>query len=299
MTLARTRLGAGVFLGNYAVVPPGADVPDVVLLGVCTVADPALLRPGTSWFGNPPFELPKREVHQADAGLTYRPSAPRYAARVAWELLRFGLPLPPAALVVAWVALIALAEPVVSPLALVFGVVPALEFGVLAGLCLLGLGLKWALLGKVRPGTHALWSSWCSRWDFNYTAWHHWAYAPLTALEGTLWLNWYLRAMGVKVGRAVVIVDAFALVVDPDMIECEDGATVAALFQAHTFEDRVLKMDRVRVGRRATVGHAALLLYGADVGDGAAVLPHGVVMKHERLTPGQAYDGCPTRPVPQ
>ena len=37
-------------------------------------------------------------------------------------------------------------------------------------------------------------------------------------------------------------------VVDPDMITIDDGATVHALFQAHTFEDRVLKIDRVRIG---------------------------------------------------
>ncbi len=297
VTLARTRLGDNVFLGNYAVVPAGVDMPDGVLLGVCTVADPARVRPGTSWFGHPPFELPRREVHQADVGVTYRPTRLRYCNRVFWEVLRFTLPLPPAALVLAWVALAGMAEGAVAPLLVIFGVVPALEVGFLVSLCVLGLGLKWALLGRVRPGTHALWSCWVSRWDFNYTAWHYWAHGPLSALEGTLWLSWYLRAMGVKVGERVVIADAFALVVDPDMIECEDGATVGALFQAHTFEDRVLKIGRVRIGKDATVGHAALLLYGADVGAGAAVVGNSVVMKHERLLPGRGYAGCPTREV--
>jgi non-ribosomal peptide synthetase-like protein len=162
---------------------------------------------------------------------------------------------------------------------------------------MMGLGLKWALLGRVRPGTHALWSCWCSRWDFNYTAWHHWAEGPLSALEGTLLMNAYLRALGVKVGRGVVIADAFALVVDPDMLTLEDGATVYCLFQAHTFEDRVLKLDRVRIGAGASVGGAAVLLYGADIGDSAHVAAHSVVMKGERLRPHGAYAGHPTRPV--
>ena len=103
----------------------------------------------------------------------------------------------------------------------------------------------------MRPGTHGLWSGWCSRWDFNYTAGLHYYQGTVAALEGTLWLNWYLRAMGVRIGRAVFIEDGFALMVDPDMIACADGATVSALFQAHTFEDRVLKMDRVTIGRRS------------------------------------------------
>lgn len=70
--------------------------------------------------------------------------------------------------------------------------------------------------------------------------------------------------------------------------------TVNGLNQAHTFEDRVLKMDHVRSRRGATVGRGALLLYGADVGERALVLPNSVVMKRERLLPDLTYAGCPT-----
>ena len=42
--------------------------------------------------------------------------------------------------------------------------------------CLVVLGLKWALLGRVRPGQHPLWSCWCGRWDFLYVAWGAWAW---------------------------------------------------------------------------------------------------------------------------
>ncbi|MFM8272991.1 MAG: amino acid adenylation domain-containing protein [Gemmata sp.] len=297
VTLARTKLGNGVFLGNYAVIPIGQTIPDNVLLGVCTVADDSAIRPGTSWFGEPPFELPRREIIEADAGLTHRPSATRYANRVFWELLRFGLPLVPLLLVMAWFAVLEAAQPEVPLGALVFVVVPLLDLGFLVGLAVFGLCLKWALLGRVRPGTHTLWSCWCSRWDFNYIAWHYVALAPMQALEGTVVLNWYLRALGVKVGRNVVVGDVFALVVDPDMLELQDGATVSCLFQAHTFEDRVLKIDRVLIGKRASVGVGAVLLYGCHIGDGARVAGHSVVMKRERLQPGRAYAGCPTRPT--
>jgi len=85
--------------------------------------------------------------------------------------------------------------------------------------------------------------------------------------------------------------------VDPDMLEFEDGATVNCQFQALTFEDRVLKIDRVIIRRRATVGSGGVLLYGADIGAGAHVAPHSVVMKRESLLAGHSYTGCPTRPV--
>lgn len=38
------------------------------------------------------------------------------------------------------------------------------SMGAVGFLCLLVLTLKRALLGRVRPGQHALWSCWSSRW---------------------------------------------------------------------------------------------------------------------------------------
>jgi non-ribosomal peptide synthetase-like protein len=297
VTLARTKLGDGVFLGNYAVIPIGQTIPDGVLLGVCTVADDRIMVRGTSWFGEPPFELPKREIIAADASLTHKPSWIRYVNRVFWELLRFALPLVPLLLVMTWFAVLESAQSEVSLPVLVFGVVPALDLGFLLGLCLFGLALKWILLGRVRPATRALWSCWCSRWDFNYTAFHYISLAPMQALEGTILLNWYLRALGVKVGKNVVVGDAFALAIDPDMLEVQDGATVNNLFQAHTFEDRVLKIDRIVIGKNASVGIGAVLLYGCILGDGTCVAGHSVVMKRERLQPNHTYAGCPTHLV--
>ena len=161
-------------------------------------------------------------------------------------------------------------------------------------LCLFVLALKWALLGRVRPGTHPLWSCWCSRWDFLYVAWGFIAGPVLSTLDGTLLLHVYLRAMGMKIGERVVLGEGFAQVVDPHMIEICDGATVNAMFQAHTFEDRVLKIDRVRVGANSTLADATVPLYGADIGKGTYVAPHSVVMKHEHLLAGHRYEGVPT-----
>ena len=295
VTLQMVRLGKNTFLGNHALVAAGQSLPDDILLGVSTVADDAIVRSGTSWFGHPPFELPKREVVECDRSLTHDPTPLRYVSRVFWELLRFTLPLAPVLLALVFLKLLTLAEESVSLPVLVLGVVPALEFGFLASLCLLVLVLKWLLLGRVRPGMHPLWSFWCSRWDFHYVVWDFYGLGPLSALEGTLLLNWYLRAMGMRIGRHVVLGDGFAHVVDPDMLEFEDGATVSCQFQAHTFEDRVLKIDYVLVRRQATVGHLAVLLYGADIGERTSVLPHSVVMKRERLLSYRHYSGCPTQ----
>jgi non-ribosomal peptide synthetase-like protein len=295
VTLAPVRLGKNTFLGNHALVAAGQTLPDDVLLGVCTVADDTKVRPGTSWFGHPPFELPNREVVASDRSLTHDPTLPRYVSRALWELLRFTLPVAPVFFALVWLNLLTQAEEAVSLPVLLLVVVPALEFGFLASLCLLVLAVKWVLLGRVRPGMHPLYSCWCSRWDFRYVVWDMFGLGPLSALEGTLLLNWYLRAMGMRIGKRVVLGQGFAHVVDPDMLEFEDGATVSCQFQAHTFEDRVLKIDYVLIRRQATVGTAAVLLYGADIGNHTNVIPHSVVMKRERLLSKRTYAGCPTR----
>ena len=96
--------------------------------------------------------------------------------------------------------------------------------------------------------------------------------------------------MGARIGRGVVLGEGFAQVVDPDMLVIGDGATVDCQLQAHTFEDRVLKIDHVRIRRGATVGHGTVVLYGADIGEDTHVAPHSVVMKRETLLPARHYE---------
>ena len=296
VTLTPTRLGKNTFLGNHAVIPGGQSLPDNILIGVSTVADDTTIRSGTAWFGQPPFELPRREA-EFDRRLTHEPSLIRYLDRLFWELLRNGLLVVPLMVLPFWFRILAATEPLVSSPIFLLAVVPLVSLGMVAFFCLLVLALKWGLLGRVRPGIHAFWSCWCSRWDFLYVAWGFYASGALSVLEGTLLLSWYLRAMGVKIGRRVILGPGFSQVVDPDMLQFDDGSTVSCQFQAHTFEDRVLKIDRVRIRRRATVGSSAVLLYGADIGAGTHVAAHSVVMKRESLLPGRAYSGCPTQPV--
>jgi non-ribosomal peptide synthetase-like protein len=295
VSLAVTRIGTGVFLGNHSVIPSGCHVSDGVLLGVCTVAGNTPPRSGSAWFGHPPFELPAREVVECDRSLTYEPSTIRYCNRVFWELLRFALPAAPLLVALAWFQFLAEARlhSVWSTLVLIQ--VPLVTLAAAGALCLLVLVLKWGLLGRVRPGQHPLWSCWCSRWDFLYVAWQFYSRGALESLEGTLLLTWYLRAMGVKIGKRVVLGGGFSQVVDPDMLTIEDGATLNCALQSHTFEDRVLKIDRVIIRSGATLGTGSVPLYGADIGAGTHVAPNSVIMKHEHLLPGLRYQGAPTR----
>ncbi len=296
VALEPVRLGAGTFLGNHVVIPPGTSLPDGILLGVCTVGDPDRVRPGSSWFGLPAFELPRREVIEWDRAATHDPPWWRYATRWLWEAARFLLPALPVLALLGWFKVVEVARPVVGAGLVPFVVAPAYVFAAALAFAALVVATKWVLIGRVRPGQHPLWSCWCSRWDFLYVAWGAYARPLAGALEGTPLIAWWLRLFGVHVGRDVYLAGPFGQVVDPDMLRFEDRATVANMFQAHSFEDRVLKVGPVRIGREATVGPAAVLLYGANVEDRALVEAHSVVMKRETLNVGVRYVGCPTRP---
>ncbi len=296
VTLAKATLAKNTFLGNHVVIPGGQHLPENILLGVCTVADERVFRSNSSWFGQPPFELPRREVLECDRRLTHQPTPLRYLDRLFWECLRFTLPTIPLLLLFGWLEAVADAAAALPAPLLLGAALPLITLAFLALPCALVLVLKWMLLGRVRPGTHPLWSCWCSRWDFLYVAWGELAHGILSALEGTEMLIWYLHAMGMKLGKRVVLGSGFSQVVDPDMLEIEDGATVSAMFQAHTFEDRVLKIDRVHIGKQATLASGTVPLYGADIGAHTYVAPHSVIMKGERLLPGLRYEGAPTKP---
>ncbi len=296
VTLAKVVLGKNTFLGNHVVIAGGQTLPEDILLGVCTMADASLIRPGSSWFGHPPFELPRREIIECDRRLTHDPTPIRYLNRLSWELLRFALPIVPLGILYVWLSAVAHARAILPVSVFLVVALPILSV-VSSGLpSLLILVLKWSLLGRVRPGTHALWSCWCSRWDFLYMAWGVFGRGSLSALTGTEMLTWYLRAMGMKLGKGVVLGRGFAQVVDPDMLEIADGATINAMFQAHTFEDRVLKIDRIQVGQQSTLACGSVPLYGAEIGERTYVAPHSVIMKRERLLPDMQYEGSPTKP---
>ena len=299
VTLAETSLGRHTFLGNHAVIPAGSHLPDDILIGVCTVADDTKITSGHARFGHPSFDLPRREVVEmaSDISLTHKPTTIRYINRVIWETARFLLPIPPLLLGALWYGLIARGEAMTSGATFALLVLPLATLAPIVLSALSVVVIKWSLIGRVKPAQHALWSCWCSRWDYFYVCWQKLGRVPLDWLEGTFLLPPYLRLMGLKIGKRAVLGPQFSQVVDPDMIEVGDHATACASYQAHTFEDRVLKVGPVRFEAGSTVCAGTVPLYGAVVGAGAHVGAGSVIMKAESLNAGTRYQGAPTRVV--
>jgi non-ribosomal peptide synthetase-like protein len=137
--LASTALERNTFIGNHTVISCGQRLPEDVLLGICTVADKAFIRSGTSWFGLPPFELPRREVVECDRRLTHDPPLIRYVNRLLWEGMRFVIPVAPMAILLLWLSVMATFERTVPSPALLLILLPLSTFGAALCLCLLTL----------------------------------------------------------------------------------------------------------------------------------------------------------------
>lgn len=299
MTLRPTSVGDRSFLGNGAYVGDGTDVPADVLIGVQTRTPPnEAMTPGQVWLGSPALLLPAREgVPGFDPRLTFRPSRARWLARATIESLRIVLPL---AFVIAAGYLvvretIGYAEE--EAWAELSGALAAAGCLYAVASFLLVVALKWTLVGRYRPTARPMWSPfvWLSE---AVTCVYESLAVPnfLEFLRGTPLLPWALRLLGARIG-ARVFLDTTDLT-EFDCVAIGEESELNALCgpQTHLFEDRVMKIGQVRLGRRVAVGPATTILYDTEVGDDVRLGPLTLVAKGERLPAGTDWTGSPAAP---
>ena len=303
IVLAPTVIGRRTFVGNSALIPAGSTIGDDALIGVLSrpPSDETLAATtGATWFGSPPLRLPTRQVATMfDEGARFNPPRRLVAARLAMETLRTILPLS------IFISLLSVLLSVVGDLAdyeypgMTIGLafIPLyLAFVLTAGLAV--VALKWLVVGRYTPVTKPLWSFFVWRTELVTATYENLAVnLLLEPLRGTPWLAAYFRLMGAKIGRRVYL-DTTDMT-EFDLITIGDDAALndAAGLQTHLFEDRVMKVSRVTVGPRATVGSLAIVLYDAVIEDGAELGDLSVLMKGETLAARTSWEGSPARPA--
>ena len=301
MVLKPTRIGSRTFLGNGAYVLNGADVPDDVLIGVQTrTPDNALLKSGQTWIGSPAMLLPARErLEGFPVSLTFRPSRLRRLARGFIEGLRIVLPL--AVVIATGYLIVALVMPFAAKKG--WGTETALALSI-AG-CLYGLAsflfvvaLKWTLMGRYRPCARAMWTPfvWISEAVTNL---YESLAVPnfLDLLRGTPLLPWALRLLGAKIGKGVYMNTTDLTEFDCVRIGDEAELNAGSGPQTHLFEDRIMKIGRVDIGARTTIGPRTTILYDTQVGNAVRLGPLTLVAKGERLPAATRWEGSPAAPV--
>ena len=257
-------------------------------------AAPHKAKAGSSWLGSPPIRL-RRHADEADASLTYQPSARLRLMRSAVETCRL---IPVMVTFAIGVAVLA----VLQALALRFGYGwAALACGVL----LLAAGrwygsavaAKWLVVGRIRAVEYPLWSSFVWRNEVSDTFVETVAGTVVRrAASGTPVMNLWLRALGAKIGRGVWC-ETYWLP-EADLVTLERGSTVnrGCVVQTHLFHDRIMRMDTVVLEDGATLGPHCVALPAARIGGSATVRPASLVMRGDEVPPSTRWQGNPIAP---
>ena len=296
MSVQPTVVSRRSFVGNWAYIPDGTVLPENVLIGVVSCA-PAnnRIKSGDTWLGSPPIHLPAREeVSGFPEHLTFRPSIARRIARGLIELFRI---IAPHAMVIAVGYTIVLD---LMPLAaddrwwevVYYLVIAGLSYGV--GCFVFVLVLKWVFIFKYKKSSSPMWTQfvWVSEAITNL-------YEGITVpnfmryLRGTPWLPLAFNLLGAKIGRGVYLDTTD--ITEFDCAEIGEYSELNALAcpQTHLFEDRIMKVDVVRIGKRVYLGPRCSVLYSAEVADDAKLGALTLVMKGEFIPAHSSWRGCP------
>ncbi|MDE2384870.1 MAG: amino acid adenylation domain-containing protein [Alphaproteobacteria bacterium] len=299
MTLGTIKTGDKVFIGNEAVVPFNYSVESGALIGVKSrPPEGGEVKASEIWFGSPSIRLPVRQTFNANVADTFKPSAWMMVGRALFEAFNIAVPTALFITLVTY-GMELIADPVTEgswPEAIGMSVL------VLLGIDVAQIGLaiivKWLLMGVYRPTIKPMWSWWAMRSEA--VAVMFWGMAGKSILDemrGTPFLPMLMRVFGTKVGKGVFMdsddITEFDCVSIGDFTCINAGAAL----QTHLYEDRLMKVGRIKVGSDVTVGAGSIVLYDTVVGNNTVIGPLTLVMKGESLPDRSAWVGSPAQPM--
>ncbi|MCB6184855.1 amino acid adenylation domain-containing protein [Leeia sp. TBRC 13508] len=299
MSINHTVVGDRTFVGNGAYIPDGTVLPPEVLIGVqSTIPNQQAIRPGDTWMGSPSLRLPAREsLFGFSDELTFSPSWKRRVGRGIIEAAR--IVLPQALTICAGYLIVLDLLPIVEEEAWVKLCTHLAIDGALYGaLCFVIIWvLKWLFIGRYEPKAAPMWTMfvWTSEAVTNL---YESIAVPnfVNFLRGTPFLPWALRLMGAKIGKGTYLDTTD--ITEFDCAYIGDNVEMNALTgpQTHLFEDRIMKIGNVHIGKGTTVHPRGTILYDAKVGNDVVLGPLSLVMKGETLPANSRWMGTPTSP---
>jgi len=161
--------------------------------------------------------------------------------------------------------------------------------------CAVPIAAKWLLVGRWRPSRIRIWSLAYLRF---------WIVKSLLRanpvgylLVGSPLYGLYLRALGAKVGRGVVILSRRLPV-------CTDLLTIGAntvirnevMFNGYRARGGRIEIGPVTLGRDAYVGEMAVLDIDTSLGDGAQLAHSSALLSGQAVPAGERWHGSPAQP---
>jgi acetyltransferase-like isoleucine patch superfamily enzyme len=107
----------------------------------------------------------------------------------------------------------------------------------------------------------------------------------------------FYKMMGMKLGRGVQINSTN--ISDPSLIEMGDKVTIggSATIVGHYGQHGYLVLAPVKIGKGATIGLRAIIMGGAEIGEGAKIMANSVVLPKMRIPAGETWAGIPAQRI--
>lgn len=291
-------IGERCFVGTRSVVQENSVMADDArLASLSLLAAGGEVPAGQTWAGSP--------AAASDAMRAVPPPAP---TRPPWQHAALVMYYAGCALLLPFVLLLA----AVPGLAVLTYLDPLTEPGLyLATIPVLGASYvvlvtgivsvsKRLLLGRVRAGCYPVHGRFYRR---QWLVEHLLAMSlhALGQLHATLYLAPWYRSLGARIGRHVEL--STATVATPDMINLDDGSTVAdeASLGSPHIEYGWMTIAPTRLGRRAFIGNSGVVSAGTQLGDGSLVGVLSIAPRDPELAarPTASWLGSPPLLLPR
>ncbi|MBS1572727.1 MAG: amino acid adenylation domain-containing protein [Bacteroidetes bacterium] len=300
LILNKTIIGNQSFVGNSGIVSQGYSLNDNMLIGVLSktpTEEEMENSHSKDWFGSPPIAMPARKKATGfDDSRTFNPPLKLKILRAVIEGLR--IIFPQTIIIICSVFFIAYTSSYLDGhLLKLFLLSPFYYLGMVAlPAFFMVVLLKWILVGKYQKTEMPMYSM--KVWLSEAITTIYEALAVnffLDLLRGTMWLPFFLRFLGVKIGKRVWLNSTDFT--EHDMVSIGDETMLNEDCgpQTHLFEDRIMKIGPVNIGKRTTIDSRTIILYDSQIGDDVTIDALSLVMKGEILPNNTHWEGSPIR----
>ena len=167
--------------------------------------------------------------------------------------------------------------------------------GVLVVTFILPIVAKWVLIGRFTPRQIPVWGPaylrfWIVKVLIRANPFARFAGSPLYVL--------YLRALGAKIGKGVVILSP-TVPVCTDLLTIGDGTIIrkTSSFTCYRAKAGTIQTGPVTLGKNVYVGEATVLDIGTAIGDGAQLGHTSSLHTGQAVPDGQHWHGSPAEPT--
>jgi non-ribosomal peptide synthetase-like protein len=163
--------------------------------------------------------------------------------------------------------------------------------GSLVALTAISIIAKWALVGRFKAQSIPIWSLAYFRFWVVKTMMRT---SPVMAFTGTPVYNFYLRAMGAKIGRNAVISCRYGPVC-ADMISIGDDTILRkdTIVLGYRAQSNFIHVGPVEIGANAFVGEASVIDIDTAMGDNTQLGHASSLQSGQRVADGKRYHGSP------